>query len=567
MPKVRFRFALLAALGALIAGALTAGGALSHPAARAASHRGGTFTMLAKSAADTADPMVDYTLQYWQLNQATYDGLTAYSKTGPGLGAELVPDLAVAIPKPGGGGKTWTFEIRKGIRYSTGATLKPADVKQSFERIFKVKGPTAGSFYIVIKGADACLKKPATCDLSAGIKVKGQKVTFTLTRPDPEFLDKLALPHASILAPTTPDKDIATDVSKIGGTGAYYWASYNPTKSIVLKRNKYFKQWSKLAQPDGYPDQIVQKFGLEVSDEVTAVINGEADEIFAADTIPPDRLNEISTKYPKQLHVQQLTADWYWALNTNIPPFNNLKARQAVNFAFDRNAAVTNFGGPQLATPTCQVLPAGFPGYEQYCPYTKNPAQGGRGPWTGADFAKAKKLVEESGTKGAAVDVVPANDEVQKNMGQYMQTLLTKLGYKATLKPLEAGLQYPFVQNSKNKVEVALSQWYQDYPAASDFLNVLTGCASFVPNSNASPNIAGFCDKQIDAKMQKALKLGITDQTAANKLWAQVDRDVTDQAPWVPMFNPKLTDFVSKRVGNYTFSKQYYFIVDQAWVQ
>ena len=67
--------------------------------------------------------------------------------------------------------------------------------------------------------------------------------------------------------------------------------------------------------------------------------------------------------------------------------------------------------------------------------------------------------------------------------------------------------------------------------------------------------------------MQKALKLGITDQKAADKLWAQVDRDVTDAAPWVPMFNPKLTDFVGKRVGNYTFSKQYYFIVDQAWVQ
>ena len=567
MPKVRFRFALLAALGALVAGALTAGGALSHPAAKAASHRGGTFTMLAKSAADTADPMVDYTLQYWQLNQATYDGLTAYSKSGAGVGTDLVADLAVAIPKPQKGGRVWTFKIRKGIRYNNGATLQPADVKSSFERIFKVKSPTAGSFYSVIKGSAPCLTKPKTCDLSQGIKIKGQNVTFTLSQPDPEFLAKLALPHASILAPSTPDKDIATQVSKIAGTGPYYWASYQPTKAIVLKRNRYFKEWSKTAQPDGFPDQIVQKFGLEVSDEVTAVINGEADTIFGQDVIPPDRLNEISTKYAKQLKIAQLTADWYWALNTQIPPFNNVKARRALNFAFDRNAAVTNYGGPQLATPSCQIIPAGFPGYEQYCPYTKDAAGDGRGPWKGADFAKAKKLVEESGTKGAAVDVVPANDEVQRNMGQYMQTLLTKLGYKATLKPLEGGLQYPFVQNSKNKVEVALSQWYQDYPAASDFLNVLANCRTFVPNSNSSPNIAEFCDKKIDKKMAQALKLGITDQKAADKLWAQVDRDVTDQAPWVTMFNPKMTIFLSKRLGNYVYSSQYNMLIDQAWVQ
>ena len=73
------------------------------------------------------------------------------------------------------------------------------------------------------------------------------------------------------------------------------------------------------------------------------------------------------------MHVTPLTAFWYAPMNTNLPPFNNLKARQAVNYAIDRNAAVKIFGGPKLASPSCQVLPPGFPGHKDYCPYTKNP--------------------------------------------------------------------------------------------------------------------------------------------------------------------------------------------------
>ena len=85
--------------------------------------------------------------------------------------------------------------------------------------------------------------------------------------------------------------------------------------------------------------------------------------------------------------------------NVNEPPFNNLKARQGVNYATDRAALVKIAGGPKLAVPTCQVLPPNFPGYEPYCPYTKNP---GSGKWTAPDLAKAKQLIDASGTKGAA---------------------------------------------------------------------------------------------------------------------------------------------------------------------
>ena len=213
---------------------------------------------------------------------------------------------------------------------------------------------------------------------------------------------------------------------------------------------------------------------------MTQVENGSADVVFAGDVIPADRLTEIGTQYADQTHVNALTADWYMALNTVKPPFNNLKARQAINYAADREAYVKIGGGSSLAVATCQILPPNFPGYVQYCPYTANAAADGAGEWTAPDLAKAKQLVQESGTAGMKVVVNSATDETSKALGEQMVSDLNKIGYKATGKYLTGSIQYPYVQNSKNNDtwNVAWSAWYQDYPAPSDFLNVLLGCGN-----------------------------------------------------------------------------------------
>src|SRR5262249_39731816 len=145
--------------------------------------------------------------------------------------------------------------------------------------------------------------------------------------------------------------------------------------------------------------------------------------------------------------------------------------------------------------------------------------------------------------------------------------VLSKLGWKASLKVLSSNIQFTYIQNTKNHVQISVSQWYQDYPGAADFLNVLFGCGSFHPSSDSSINIAGFCNNPIQKQMDRAIGLTAVDVTAGNTLWAKIDREVTDQAPAAILFNPKNIDFVSKRVGNFTFSDQYYFLVDQAWVQ
>jgi len=522
--------------------------------------KGGVFIGLANAAPPgSPDPQVNYTAQEWQLLIMTHDGLVGFKRASGTEGTKIVPDLAESIPKPTNGGKTWTFKLRSGIKFSNGQTLTGNDVKATFVRLFKIgDSPNAGTWYNVIQGGDGCVKTPASCTLDKGITVNGNTVTFHLARQDPEFLDQLAMPFVLILPASTPDKNVNIPPA---GTGPYKWVQYAPTKQIKLVRNPFFKEWSKDAQPAGNPDVILQKFGLSVEAEVTAVENNQADWMF--DPPPADRLNEMGTKYANRVHINPLTATYYFAFNVNEPPFNNLKARQGVNFATDRNALVKITGGPKLAVPTCQVLPPNFPGYQQYCPYTKNPSA----KWTAPDLTKAKQLIAASGTKGASVKVNTDTTDTDKALGLYFVGLLRSLGYKATLQALSSDIQYSYIQNSKNHVQFAFSDWYQDYPAASDFLNILLGCGSIHPNSNSSPNIAQFCDKGIQAKMTQAASTGITDPAAANKQWAQVDKEVTDQAPWVSMYNPKYVDFLSTRVKGYQFSPQWFFLIAQSSVK
>jgi peptide/nickel transport system substrate-binding protein len=561
MKRNRFGLAAtaLASLGVAAAFAVTP--ALASPQKHLAAHQGGTLKLTYQGAFGSADPQINYTLQGWQIEQTTMDGLVNFKKAQGTAAYTVVPDLAVAIPKPTNGGKTWVFKLRSGIKFSNGKPLKASDVAATFQRIFKVHGPTAASFYGSIVGAKACLKTAATCTLKGGVVANDAKgtVTFNLTTPDGEWLQQLAVPLASIVPANTPPKDQGD--KPVPGLGPYMIKSYDPNHQIDLVRNPNFKVWSTDAQPAGYPNEITERFDLTGEAEVTQVENGQADWI--GYSIPSDRLSEIGTKYPKQLFLNQLTAMWYVPMNTRMAPFNNLKARQAVNYAIDRSSALRLFGGANLGTVACQILPAGFPGHVDYCPYTKNPGA----KWTAPDLTKAKALVKASGTAGQKVAIVVGDDAQNKAVGTYLQSVLNSLGWKASIKVLANNIQFTYIQNTKNKVQISLTQWYQDYPAASDFLNVLFGCSSFTPGSDSSINIAGYCDKSVQSIMDKAEVLGATNTTAANKLWATVDKKVTDASAAAVLFAPKNTDFVSKRVGNFIFSAQYYMLLDQAWVQ
>jgi peptide/nickel transport system substrate-binding protein len=562
-PKLLVLSLTIAALNVCVLGAGGAYGASDRHSAARAAHEGGTLTTLWSSVGASIDPGIDYD-QNVILLRLPYHGLVGFQRRGGIAGNTVVPDLATALPKVSADGLTWKFTLRPGVSFSNGKPVTAKDFVWTFERQFKMNGPATG-IYGAIAGAAACVKTPASCNLSKGIVANNatRSITIKLAHRDPDFLNKLAMTFGSVVPTGTPAKD--SGAKPVPATGTYMISNYTANQSLTFVRNPKFKSWSDTAAPRGYVDKIVVKIGQPVDSEVNAVANGQADWSF--DSPPNNRLDEIATKYPDQLHLSGLPWIYYMALGTRVPPFDNVKVRQAVNFATDRAAVIKLFGGPALATPTCQILPTDFPASKPFCPYTKGASASGAGPWTAPDLAKAKQLIASSGTKGMAVKVFTGTDPFSTSVGGYFVSLLNQLGYKAQLKRLASNVLSPYVANSKNKVQMALTYWLADYPAPSNFLTIPVGCSGFQPNSSTSTNWSGFCDKRIDAIGLRASKLQLTDPAGANALWTQVDQKTTMQAPWVPMFVAKYAAFVSKRLGNYEFASTAWLMLDRVWVQ
>ncbi len=546
--------------------AISGGNVLVSVRQSGAGHRGGTLTMRMNRSPDSIDTAIAYDSTSWPFLRMTNDGLVAFNQAGGLAGTQLVPDLAVSLPTPTDGGRTYTFQLRANIRYSSGRPVKASDVRSTFERDFKVGTPVP-SYYDGIVGAARCEKRPKRCDLTQGIVAHdaARTVTFHLSAPDPEFLYKLALPFACVLPAGTPPREVGTH--PLPATGPYMIAGYRPNHSLRLVRNPRFHEWSQAAQPDGYPDEILVEIGGTPDEAVNDVIRGKADAFSTAQSeTPPSeaRLAALHTRYASQVHTNPQPATIALFLNTRLAPFNRLDVRRALNYAADRAAAVRVAGGPDVAEATCQILPPHFPGYQPYCPYTAGTTT--RGSGTAPDLAKARALVAASGTRGMKITVWSWAD--LGGFGPYAVRLLRSLGYRASMKTVGGFHYFDVVQDSRTKAQIGTVEWISDYPAASGFFNAILTCASFLPDSSANSNAAEFCDPRIDRQIEQASTEQATNPDAARGLWERVDRQTVDQAPWVPLVNPKVVDVLSKRVGNYQYSPAGLgMLIDQLWVR
>ena len=555
-------------VGGAPSGLAVVGGALWVTARGAGSvHRGGTLNLVTDVPV-APDPAIGYDPVSWSVITMTNDGLVAFRQTGSATGATIVPDLATALPEPTQAGLTYTFQLRSGVHYSTGAPVKASDVRFALERDFKSGSPTA--YYLGIVGGPACASEPKSCDLSEGIVTDDASgtVTFHLSTPDPEFLFKLALPFADEVPVGTPNH--GTDPNQtVPATGPYMIQAITPTR-VELVRNPYFHEWSRTAKPDGYPDRIAIDIDANPSDQdklISQVEEGKADSFL--NLVAPQRAQELMTHYTNQLHLYPLLFVHFLFMNSSRPPFDDVRVRQAVNYAVDRNKIMEIFGGPLAVRPTCQILPPNFQGYRAYCPYTLNPTSDGR--WTAPDLPKAKQLVQASGTAGMKITLLYPFVFPQAG-GPYLVSVLKSLGYRATLEagvgaPDDFQAYYDFISNTKNEVQIGLIGWASDYPVASQFINALLSCAALVPNSNTNQNYGQFCDPAIDAQIKQALDLQVTDQSAAGELWAKIDRALVDQAAVAPLFNRQGFDLLSKRVGNYQHNPLSGMLIDQLWVR
>jgi YVTN family beta-propeller protein len=512
-------------------------------------HRGGTLRLLISGGhVVSVDPARAYTPFSWLALSVMGDGLVGFKRVGGVDGTTLVPDLATALPEATDGGRTYTFRLREGLRFSNGRRVKASDVRYTFERLFKARTPRP-DFYEGIIGGRGCRNRPRGCDLSRGLVADdaSRTVTFHLRAADADFLYKLALPLAIIVPAGTP----AVGEHPVPGTGPYRIERYEPRRLLRLVRNPYFRVWSPAARPDGNPDAIEFRFSSDEGEQVTAVERGRADWTL----VPDNRLEEVRTRYAAQVHITPQALTVFVRLNTTQPPFDSLLARRALNYALDRARIVDLVGGSDLAAPTCQILAPNFPGYRPYCPYTIGPGRGNS--WSAPNFARARELVMRSGTSGMRVDlIVGSGKNVYTAGAAVVAATLRQLGYQVVISRLRTvEAFFAAYRRQPHRVDAATLAWAQDYPTASNFIVSLFSCNPY------------FCDHALERRMQRVLALQARDPAAANERWARLERELVDRAPLVPLVNPKQVDFVSRRVGNYQHHPVFGILISQLWVR
>jgi YVTN family beta-propeller protein len=527
----------------------------------ATSHRGGTLTVVSKEL-PVRDPANAYLITDIIALAPVYDGLVALRRSGGAPGLTLVPDLATTLPRPTEGGTTYTFTLRPGIRYSNGTPVRASDFRRGIQRALSF-GDNPG-YYEGILGGRTCRRHPGRCDLSAGIVANDAErtVTFHLGQADPDFLYKLALLLVTPAPRGAPDHPISGPPF-LPGTGPYMISKYRPNTSLTLVRNPYFHQWSYAAQPAGYPSIIRFERVTSTAQQQSAVIAGRADlvDIF----LNGQSYRDLAARYPTRIHAGLKLFTDYLFLNTRQPPFTNIKARQAVNYAIDRARMFQLLhGGTGQAVVTCQILPADFPGYQAYCPYT---AGAGDGAWHSPDIEKARQLVQESHTANMPVTILINRGFTPKGVGSYLVRMLNELGYRARQRNVSPGRFDRLAGDYRSKVQLGLNAWGADFPAAGSFISSVLSCRSFYAAPTSTLNQAEYCDPRADKLASKAQAEELTDPAAARTLWAQVDRTITNQAPWVSIIDEALAGFVSSRVRNYQLSPGYAELVDQMWVR
>jgi peptide/nickel transport system substrate-binding protein len=161
----------------------------------------------------------------------------------------------------------------------------------------------------------------------------------------------------------------------------------------------------------------------------------------------------------------------------------------------------------------------------------------------------------------------PGRGDFPVKVGRYFVSLLKGLGYRASLKLAPPDEYFSSISDSRARVQIGFYGWAADYPAASNFINSLFSCDSFVPATTNQVNVSEFCDPRIDAEIKRALTVQASDPTASGDLWAEIERQIVDQAPWVSLHTAKAASLVSKRVGNYQYNLQWGPLFDQFWVR
>ncbi|MBD9444217.1 ABC transporter substrate-binding protein [Rhizobium sp. RHZ01] len=488
--------------------------------------QGGQMVVTYKDDVSTLDPAIGYDWQNWSMIKSLFDGLMDYEPGTSTLRKDLAEDYTISDD-----GKTFTFKLRKGVKFHNGREMTAEDVKYSLDRVTNpaTQSPGAG-FFGSIKGFDKMADGSAK-SLEGVTVVDPYTVKFELTRPDATFLHVMAI-NFSFVVPKEEVEKWGADFGKHPvGTGAFKLGEWTLGQKLVFERNKDY--WNA-----GLPklDQITFEVGQEPVVALLRLQKGEVD--VAGDGIPPAKFLEVKNDptYAKLIVEGGQLHTGYVTMKTTIKPFDNVKVRQAVNMAINKDRIIRIING--RAVPANQPLPPTMPGFAKDYEGYKYDVEG------------AKKLLAEAGlADGFETELYVYNTDPQPRIAQAIQQDLAAIGIKAEIKSL-AQANVIAAGGEPDQAPMVWSggmAWIADFPDPSNFYGPILGCSGAV---KGGWNWSYYCNKALEERATAADS--ITDpakKAEREEAWRSIFLDIMKDAPWAPVFNEQRFTIRSERLG------------------
>ncbi len=500
---------------------------------------GGTAVLgLPSGGIDHLEPTLWYYATSWQVAFATCTPLLSFPDQAGNPGDQVVGGIA-DLPVMSDGGKTYTFTLRSGITFSNGSPITAEDVRYTWLRMLSpaLASPGAGFFSDIIGASDFNAGKSKTV---AGITTSGNTITFKLDKPIGSFLYRMTLPFACPVPSGTPMK--AIEDGSILGSGPYIVQSYTPDRQLVLAKNTHYN--AAVLGARGKLDTITIQIGVDANSAGLQIRAGQMatymDRLASADA--STALQDPTLK--GRVFVGTLPSTTYLWLNNSVAPFDNVKVRQAVNYAISRDALLRVWGGPSQGSVTDQVLPPTMPGWQKAAIY---PSSG--------DAAKAIALLKDSGV------TLPINTtlRVRSDAPGYLllagavQAQLAAVGINVKIQSAPDSVNGGVISVPANKVPMGINTWTQDYPDPDDFFGtLLDGNRISTTNNN---NYASFNSPSANSQIEA---MDAVTGASRSSQWNTIDQQIMMQnAPWVPLINPNQVSIVAKGICGYVFHPVY----------